>query len=221
MTTGPADLRHIETWLFDLDDTLYPLESGLMDLIRGKIAATIMRITGLDEVTARETQRGWLMEHGAALPGFMAAYKVDPAEVLAEFHDVPIDAIGPDPALDAALGRLPGRKLIFTNGSAAHADRILERIGIAHHFEAVFHIEAAQLVPKPAPETFDAMIRAHGVDPKRTCFFEDSPLNLRHAADLGMTCVLVGPHALAAEAPWVAYRSADLVDFLTRARVRS
>ena len=132
---------------------------------------------------------------------------------------MPLDAIAPDPALDAALGRLPGRKLIFTNGSAAHADRILARIGVSHHFEAVFHIEAAQLVPKPAPETFDAMIRAHDVDPATTCFFEDSPVNLRHAADLGMTCVLVGPHALADEAHWVAHRAASLTAFLNAALV--
>jgi putative hydrolase of the HAD superfamily len=214
-----ADLRHIDTWLFDLDDTLYPAETALMDLIRDRITEFVMRVTGEDWAGARAIQRGWFEAHGAALPGLLEAHDIAPSEFLDFVHDVPLDAIAEDPALDAALGRLPGRRLVFTNGSAGHAERILARLGVADRFEAIFHIESAGLIPKPAPRTFDALIAAHSVVPKTTCFFEDSEKNLEHAAHLGMITVLVGAHAGASTAGFIHHRTARLVEFLERAEV--
>jgi putative hydrolase of the HAD superfamily len=214
-----ADLSHIDTWLFDLDDTLYPAESALMDLIRERIAVFIMKLTGADRAGAEVIRQGWFEAHGAALPGLLAEHDVPASEFLDFIHDVPLDAIDPDPALDAALARLPGRRLVFTNGSLGHAERIVARLGIADRFEDIFHIESAGLVPKPAPATFDRLIAAHEVHTRTTCFFEDSERNLEHAARLDMITVLVGAHAAASTAGFIHHRTARLTDFLLAAKV--
>lgn len=213
-----ADLRHVDHWLFDLDDTLYPVETELMELIRERIAQFVVKVTGLPWEEARTLQRGWLLQHGATLPGVLVDYDCDAAEFLDYVHDVPLDRVPQDPELDAILARLPGRKYVFTNGSAAHAERVLAKLGVAERFEGVFHIEAADLVPKPAPATYDRMISAFGIAPRATCFFEDSAKNLEQAHILGMTTVLVGEHAL--PAPHIDYTTPDLLAFLTSARVK-
>lgn len=217
-TPAGPDLSHVDTWLFDLDETLYPAETALMELIRDRITQFVQKLTGLDRAEARALQRGWFEEHGAALPGLLASHDVPPEEFLDYVHDIPLDRVPPDPALDAALARLPGRRLVFTNGSAAHAERVLARIGIADRFEDVFHIEAANLVPKPAPATFDALIARHDVRPKSTAFFEDSERNLRHAAHLGMVTILVGAHAEASTAGFIHHRARALTPFLESLR---
>ena len=206
--------EHIDTWLFDLDDTLYPEESGLMDLIRERITAFVMRITGLDEDEARIVQRGWFEAHGASLPGLLKEHDVSVEEFLLDIHDVPLDAVQPDPRLRAALERLPGRRFVFTNGSSGHAERVLERLGIADLFGGVFHIESGGLIPKPDPRTFEAVTERFDLDPTRTAFFEDTARNLKPAADLGMTTVLIGAHALASQAPFVHHRAERLTPFL-------
>ena len=122
--------------------------------------------------------------------------------------------------LRAALARLPGRRLVFTNGDAGHAERVLAKLGIDDLFEATFHIASADYIPKPAPRTFARMTAAHDVDPTRAAFFEDSAKNLGPAAAIGMTTVLVGPHAETADAPFVHYRTRHLAPFLAAARVR-
>ncbi len=213
-----ADLSHIDVWLFDLDDTLYPAETRLMELIRERITGFVSRVTGLDRDETRRMQRAWFEAHGASLPGVLESYDVSVSDFLEEIHDVPLDGIPPDPELKRALTRLPGRKLVFTNGSAAHAARVLERIGVADRFEAIFHIELADLVPKPARSTFERMIDLFGIDPRRTAFFEDSERNLETAAELGMTTVLVGPHAAASTAPFIHHRAAVLTPFLADLR---
>ena len=215
-----ADLRHVDHWLFDLDDTLYPAETALMDLIRERIAEFVVKVTGLPWEEARHLQRGWLLQHGATLPGVLAGYDVDPADFLAFVHDVPLDRVPQDPELDAILGVLPGKKYVFTNGSAGHAARLLGHIGIADRFEGVFHLEAADLIPKPHPQTYAKMVAHFGIDPTLSVFFEDSEKNLEHAAELGMTTVLVGPHAAHSVAPFVRYRTPHLTPFLRAAAVK-
>ena len=215
-----ADLSHVDAWLFDLDDTLYPAETGFMGLIRERITDFVQDLTGLDRAGAQAVQRGWFDTHGAALPGLLAEHGTTPRVFLDAIHDVPLDLIPPDPELDAALGRLPGRRLVFTNGSASHAERVLDKIGVAHRFEAVFHIETADLVPKPAPETFDKMVRVFALEAPATAYFEDSERNLEPAAALGMTTVLVGPHAPASSARFVRHKTERLTPFLQAARVK-
>lgn len=215
-----ADLAHIHTWLFDLDDTLYPAETELMNLIRERITLFVMKITGLPREEAYVVQRSWFLEHGAALPGLLAEHEVTADDFLNFVHDVPLDRVPPDPDLRAALQRLPGRKLIFTNGAEHHAMRVLERIGVADLFEGVFHILSGDMIPKPAPLTYERMIATFRIDPGRTAYFEDSERNLEHAAAVGMTTILVGPHAERSTAPFIHHRTLRLTPFLAGARVR-
>ena len=220
MADDGADLRHIEVWLFDLDNTLYPFDNDFMRLIEARMTLYVARELNLPRDEAWALQKRYLHEHGTTLAGLMANHGIDPEPFLDEVHDVSLDALVPDPELRAALLRLPGRRLIFTNGDARHAARVLERLGLDDAFEAVFHIAAADYLPKPNPATFARMIAAHAVDPETACFFEDSEKNLAPAASLGMTTVLVGPHAAASEAAFVHYRTADLAAFLMGARVK-
>lgn len=214
------DLTHVGVWLFDLDNTLYPVESGLMGLIEVRMTDFVQRETGLSRPEARALQKQYLHEHGATLAGLIANHGVDPQRFLDEVHDVSLDRLTPDLTLDAALARLPGRRLVFTNGDDRHADRVLERLGIADRFEAVFHIASAGYVPKPNPDTFARMSREHDIDPRVTAFFEDSERNLAPAAALGMTTVLVGAQAQASTATFIDYRTPAVAPFLNAARVK-
>jgi putative hydrolase of the HAD superfamily len=217
--TAP-DLRHIDTWLFDLDNTLYPAETGFMKLIEVRMTDFVERRTGLPRDEARALQKKYWTELGTTLAGLMAHHNVAPEEFLDEVHDVSLDLLEPDPRLIAALERLPGRRLIFTNGSGPHAERVLEKLGIADLMEDVFHISSADYLPKPARSTFEKMSAALKVDPRGAAFFEDSEKNLAPAADLGMTTILVGLSAPANTAPFVHHRTDDLAGFLSSAKVR-
>lgn len=214
-----ADLRHVDTWLFDLDNTLYPMGTEFVALIEGRMTASVQRWTGLPRDEAYALQKRWLHEHGTTLAGLMAHHAgIDPHAFLEEVHDVAIDSLTPDFALNRALERLPGRRLIFTNASAAHAERVLAHLGMSDLFAETFHLEAADLLPKPDPRTFQRMMERHAVTPGSTAFFEDAVKNLEPAAELGMTTVLVGVHASADQSPFVDHRAPDLAGFLARAR---
>jgi putative hydrolase of the HAD superfamily len=220
MSLSPPDLTHIDTWLFDLDNTLYPPEAEFMSLIEGRMTTFVARQTGLPRDQAYALQKRYLAEHGTTLAGLMAHHSVDPEAFLDEVHDVSTVGLHPDPQLRAAIAALPGRRLVFTNGDKAHAARVLSRLELDDLFEAVFHIALADYIPKPHPKTFERMIQAHHVDPARACFFEDTERNLTPAHALGMTTVLVGPDAMRSAAPFVDYRTDHLADFLTFARVK-
>ena len=215
-----ADLRHIDTWLFDLDNTLYPPEAEFMSLIEGRMTAFVARETGLPRDEAFALQKRYLSEHGTTLAGLMANHGVDPEAFLDEVHDVSMASLVPDPALRAAIEGLPGRRLVFTNGDKNHADRVLKKLQLDDLFEATFHIALADYIPKPHPQTFARMMAFHDVVPARTAFFEDSARNLAPAHELGMTTVLVGPHALHTDHPFVRFRTPDLAAFLNAARVQ-
>lgn len=211
---------HIDTWLFDLDNTLYPVETEFMTLIEGRMTDFMEKVTGLPRDEARAIQKKYYHAHGTTLAGLIAHHDIDPEDFLTEVHDVSLDRLTPDVKMAEALMRLPGRRLVFTNGSAAHAERVLERLQIAHAFEDIFHISAADYIPKPSPLTFEKMMARHGVSAVGSAFFEDSEVNLAPAAQLGMTTVLVGPHAVASTADFVQHRTNDLVAFLSGARVQ-
>lgn len=215
-----TDLVHIDTWLFDLDNTLYPVETEFMTLIEGRMTDFMEKVTGLPRDEARAIQKKYYHAHGTTLAGLIAHHDIDPEDFLTEVHDVSLDRLTPDVKMAEALMRLPGRRLVFTNGSAAHAERVLERLQIAHAFEDIFHISAADYIPKPSPLTFEKMMARHGVSAAGSAFFEDSQVNLAPAAELGMTTILVGPHAAASTADFVHHRTNTLVAFLAGARVQ-
>jgi putative hydrolase of the HAD superfamily len=214
------DLRHVDTWLFDLDNTLYPAEAEFMTLIEGRMTHFVARETGLPRDEAFALQKKYLSEHGTTLAGLMANHGVDPEAFLNEVHDVSMASLVPDAELRAAIGRLPGRRLVFTNGDAAHAERVLRKLELDDLFEATFHIALADYIPKPHPQTFARMTAFHDVAPARTAFFEDSARNLKPAHELGMTTVLVGAQALASDYPFVHFRTPHLAAFLEAARLK-
>lgn len=217
---GSFDLRQIDTWLFDLDGTLYPLECGFLGQMERKMTAEVARLLGLDLAAAYAVQKTYLAEHGTTLSGLMIHHGVEPQAFMDAVHDVPLDCVPQDPRLRQGLERLPGRRLVFTNADERHALRVLERLEIGDLFDDVFHIALSGYVPKPRPETFAAVSARHAIEPALTCFFEDSPRNLEPAARLGMTTVLVGPNALESQAAFVHHRATDLPDFLLAAQVK-
>ncbi len=223
MNTAPdiaPDLQHIDTWLFDLDNTLYPAEAEFMSLIEGRMTGFVARETGLPRDEAFALQKKYLSEHGTTLAGLMANHGVDPEAFLDEVHDVSMASLVPDAELRAAIDGLPGRRLVFTNGDKAHAERVLKKLELDDLFEATFHIALADYIPKPHPQTFARMMAFHDVAPAGTAFFEDSARNLKPAYDLGMTTVLVGPQALTSDHPFVHFRTPHLAAFLTSAHLK-
>ncbi len=212
-----ADLGHVRSWIFDLDNTLYPPETEFMKLVEKRINQYVVRASGMASDAAMVAQKGYLRDYGTSLAGLMANYRVDPHDFLAEVHDVPLDALTPDPGLRAGLERLDGPRLIFTNGSLAHAERVLERLELTDLFDGLFALEDADLIPKPDPRTFARMTERFKVDPVSAAFFEDTVRNLAPAKAIGMTTVLVGAHAFDVEADFVDHRTATLDTFLATA----
>ena len=190
-TAGPADFAHVETWVFDLDNTIYPARYNLFDLVDVRIGAFIAELLGLDAVAARRLQKDYFRRHGTTLCGLMLHHGVDPDVFLEYVHDIEVDRLPPSPALDAALDRLAGRKIIYTNGSAAHAERVLERLGVAGHFEGVFDIAASNYLPKPEPAPYRTLVKRFDIAPVAAAMVEDIARNLEPAAALGMTTVWV------------------------------
>lgn len=185
----PVSLDHIDCWIFDLDNTLYPPSAKLFDLIDARMGAFIMRLLDVDAVEARRVQKQYFHDHGTTMAGLMRRHGVDPEHFLVDVHAIALDRIAPDARLRAGLERLPGRKLVFTNADADYAARVLDARGIADLFEGICDIRATSYTPKPDPAAY-AMMAAHlGIDPARSLFVEDMARNLTPAKALGMTTV--------------------------------
>ena len=192
MTPVPdQSLSRADTWIFDLDNTLYPAACNLFAQVDWRMTAFIAQTLNLDRDAARALQKRYFREHGTTLAGLMANDAVDPHAFLAYVHDIDVTPVPPSPDLDAALSALPARKVVFTNGSVRHAETVLSRLGVRHHFPEIFDIVAADFVPKPARSTYDRMLAAHAIDPTRAVMVEDLPQNLVPAHALGMRTVLV------------------------------
>ncbi len=184
-------LDHVDVWIFDLDNTLYPASCDLFEQVRLRIGSFIAERFGLDIEAARALQRKYFQEHGTTLRGLMTEDGVSPEEYLAYVHDIDVTPVPPSPELDDTLSALGGRKLIFTNASAAHAERVMERLGVTRHFEAIVDIVASDYRPKPDRRSYDRMIGAHGIDPTAAAMVEDMAVNLVPAHAMGMTTVWV------------------------------
>ena len=182
---------HIDDWIFDLDNCLYPASSGLFTLIDERMGAYIQRLLNVDAVEARKVQKQHFHDHGTTLAGLMMHHDVDPHHFLDDVHAIPLDRIAPDPRLLRGLARLPGRKLIFTNGDAPYARRVLDAIGIASEFEGLHDIHTAELRPKPDLHGYRLLLDRFAIDPARAVMVEDMAQNLLPAKKLGMTTVWV------------------------------
>jgi putative hydrolase of the HAD superfamily len=179
---APGALADIDTWIFDLDNTLYPARCRLFDQIDVRIGDFIQRYFSVGHTEAKRIQRAYFKEHGTTLRGLMLEHDLPPEEYLDYVHDIDFSILEPAERLERALGRLSGRKLIFTNADVPYAERVMARLGLRHHFEDIYDIAAARYVP---------LIQRHDVTPVRSAFFEDIARNLTPAIELGMTAVWV------------------------------
>lgn len=185
-------LQDIRCWVFDLDNTLYPA-AALYHEIGARMTAYIARALGLGAAEALQLRERYFLQYGATVVGLSRHHGIDAGDFLRDVHDADHSVLQPDPGLRALLTGLPGRRIVFTNGSATHAARVLDRLALADLFDAVFDIEMAGLAPKPHPHSYARLIAACGIDPSRAMLIEDTLRNLEPAHALGFATALVGP----------------------------
>lgn len=223
MTPRSTDFRTIDFWVFDLDNTLYPASSGLFAQIDQRMRSFVRTRFGVDDEEARAIQKGYYRSYGTTLNGLMSEHGVDPHEFLGFVHDLDLSSLTPNPLLGEGIAALPGRKVVFTNGSAMHAERVTRQLGLAQSFDGVMDIFALKFRPKPHAEAYDTLCAHYAAQPTRAALFEDLPRNLVPAHKLGMTTVLVtgdhpwrndGPPAPPDYADFVHHETDDLAAFL-------
>jgi putative hydrolase of the HAD superfamily len=185
------ELHEIETWIFDLDNTLYPASCRLFDQIHDRMQRFIAERLCLSLDEALIVQKTYFREHGTTMRGLMTVDKVDPRDFLAYVHEVELACVPPDPVLAAALAALPGRKIVHTNGSVRHAERLLAHLEIAGSFCGIVDIADAGFEPKPALAGYHELLRRHDVRAESALMVEDMAKNLVPAAALGMTTAWV------------------------------
>ena len=184
-------LAHIDAWIFDLDNTLYPAACDLFGLIDTRMTAYVAGVTGLPRDEAYQLQKRYFREHGTTLSGMMAEHGVDPHHFLADVHAIEMDVLKEDRRLVKAIARLPGRKLVFTNGDSAYAARVLDRIGLSDSFEAIHDIHACAYQPKPSAAAYASMVAAFQIEPTHALFADDLARNLAPAKALGLTTLWI------------------------------
>lgn len=207
-----------ETWIFDLDNTLYCPTARLQDQVRDRMSAFIMRELGLGRREADALRERYWRHHGITLSGLIAEHGVDPAAFLEEVHRVDLGLVRADAALGSAIAALGGAKIVHTNAARAYAERLLLRLGLAPSFARVFGIDDKGLVPKPQAGAFEHVVREAGIDPRAAVMVEDDPRNLEVPKAMGMTTVWLC-HEPGVKAPrWVDHRVTALAPFLAAVR---
>lgn len=205
---------HVDTWVFDLDNTLYPPEVRLFDQIEVRMTHWVSTTLGVDQDTANRLRKDYWVRYGTTLAGLMREHDVDPGPYLTDVHDISFGALRPDPRLADAIRALPGRAIVYTNGCEPYAQNVLDARGLSGCFKAVYGVEHAGFQPKPERAAFDTIIALDGFAPDRAAMFEDDPRNLKAPLDLGMRTVHVAPNP--DPAPFIEYHTADLTGFLTQ-----
>ncbi len=194
---GPAEcpaarnFAHVDTWIFDLDNTLYPASCDLFAQVDHRMGEFIAKTLGVPYAHARHLQKAYYRQFGTTLSGLMQVHKLKPEPFLEYVHDIDLSVLPELPELATEIEKLPGRRLIFTNGSRRHAENVAAKIGVLHLFEDICDIAALEFVPKPERSAFERMARLHGISTTTSAMFEDMPHNLEVPHDLGMATVLV------------------------------
>lgn len=211
----PKDsFTHVTTWVFDLDNTLYPPEMRLFDQIEVRMTAWVMQALSVDRVEADRLRKHYWAEYGTTLAGLMREHDVDPAPYLTDVHDICFDVLEPDPALATAITALQGRRIVYTNGSEPYARQVIAARGLDGLFDAVYGVEHAGFRPKPERAAFEAIIDRDRFDPSAAAMFEDDARNLAAPHEMGMATVHVAPTP--SPATHIHHHTNDLAGFLTR-----
>lgn len=205
---------HVRAWVFDLDNTLYHPSAGLFAQIEGRMTAFVMTLLGVEKAEADRLRRHYWMTYGTTLAGLMREHAMDPEAYMVDVHDISFDALRPDADLRARIAALPGRRIVYTNGSRPYAERVLAARGLSGLFDAVYGVEHAGYRPKPEPAAFDAVFALDGLDPRQAAMFEDDPRNLAAPHALGMRTVHVAERA--EPAGHIHHHTDDLAAFLAR-----
>jgi putative hydrolase of the HAD superfamily len=209
-----ADFAHVETWVFDLDNTLYPPHMRLFDQIERRMTDWMAARLNVTPDHANRLRAHYWQLYGTTLAGLMHEHGVEPMDYLAHVHDIDFSVLSPDPALAARIRALPGRRLVYTNGDAAYAGKVLAARGLSGLFDAVYGVEHAEFRPKPERAAFETVFSRDGLAPARAAIFEDDPRNLAVPHAMGMRTVHVAPEPVAA--PHIQHHTDDLAAFLGR-----
>ncbi|MDA1099401.1 MAG: pyrimidine 5'-nucleotidase [Proteobacteria bacterium] len=216
-TTAP-NLHNIDVWIFDLDNTLYPVGCDLGTQLGRRMGEFVAQFLGLPLDQARVVQKQYFHAHGTTLRGLMVEHGLDPGDYLDYVHDLDLSGIPIDERLGQALEALPGRKVVYTNATTKHARRVVGHLGIQHHFDGFFDIVDADFMPKPNHSPYDAVLDRHDIDPTTAVMVEDIAQNLMPAANLGMATVWVrggrGLTLTAEQIPHVHHVTDDLPGWL-------
>jgi len=209
-----GDFSHVEYWVFDLDNTLYPPAARLFDQIEQRMTAYVMDALGVERARADHLRRHYWAKYGTTLAGLMREHDVDPTPYLNDVHEIDLSVLAPDTALGDAINALPGRKIVYTNGTAPYARRVAKARGLAGCFDAYYGVEHADFHPKPERRAFDTVFTADGLVPARAAMFEDDLRNLKAPHAMGMRTVHVAPEPEPAD--HVHHHTDDLRQFLSR-----
>lgn len=207
---------HVRAWVFDLDNTLYSPAVRLFDQIEARMNAYVMRVTGAAAEEAAHLRRDYWARYGTTLAGLMTHHEIDPEDYLVDVHDISFDALTPDPHLARLISDLPGRKIVYTNGSAPYAAQVLKARGLDAAFDAIYGVEHADFAPKPRAAAFERVFARDGLTPTEAAMFEDDPRNLAAPHAMGMQTVHVAPEPV--PAPHIHHHTDDLGGFLRHLR---
>jgi putative hydrolase of the HAD superfamily len=208
---------HVAFWVFDLDNTLYPPEARLFDQIEVRMTDWVMEALKVDRAEADRLRRHYWQSYGTTLAGLMAEHGVDPGPYLTHVHEIDLGRLEPDVTLARRIRRLPGRKVVYTNGSAPYAQRVLAARGLDGLFDAVYGVEHAGFRPKPERAAFETVFAADGLDAARAAMFEDDARNLAAPHAMGMRTVHVAPER--EDHPHIHHHTDNLTDFLGHVRL--
>lgn len=206
------DFQSVQTWVFDLDNTLYPPSMRLFDQIEARMTAWVARKLSVSPERANHLRASYWALYGTTLAGLMHEHGIEPLDYLADVHDIDFSPLTPDPMLAARIAALPGRRIVYTNADTVYAAKVLRARGLEGVFDAVYGVEHAQFRPKPERAAFEIVFSRDGLDPTRAAMFEDDARNLAAPHAMGMRTVHVAPAP--EPAPHIQHHTDDLSAFL-------
>ena len=211
-----AHFQHIDTWVFDLDHTLYPPSARLFDQIEVKMTQYVMDALNVDHARADHLRQHYWATYGTTLTGLMREHDVDPAPYLTHVHDIDFSVLTPAPDLATKIKALKGRRIVYTNGCVPYAKNVLHARGLTGLFDAIYGVEDAGFLPKPEQQAFETIFEKDGIEPSTAAMFEDDPRNLMAPHAMGMRTVHVADDPVTAS--HIHHHTSDLTAFLGQLR---